>query len=96
MNSGTRNERDGRYTLASEISHTDVDGYTIILDCRNGVYIGLNGVASEILGMLCAGERLADVSDAIARDYQIDVAVAHHDAEACVTELVSRGVMRAV
>ncbi len=67
-----------------------VGGETMLLDLASGTYFGLDDVGGKIWDQLEGGASLAQVCDAIERDYAVDRQVLEHDVLKLAAELAEK------
>ena len=84
------------FEIAQHIARTDVEGYTVVLDSKKGVYFGLNRIASDVLEMLAAGQSVGAVNEELAKRYKCDPVIVEHDLFKYVAELFGRGIVEPV
>lgn len=65
----------------------------IVLDLKGGEYYGLPAVGARIWELLLDGKSLVHVADAIAREYDVDRAIAEDDVIRLVIELRDKGLL---
>ena len=72
---------------------TDLGSEQIILSLRTGMYHGVGEVAGRIWELVRQPVRVSDVRDAIAKQYDIDVARVERDVLAFLGQLASEGLI---
>ncbi len=61
-----------RLVASTEQVSCEIDDETVILSLRTGEYYGLNPVAAQIWQLLQEEQTVADVRDALLREYDVD------------------------
>lgn len=74
--------------LAPGTSLTDIEGKSVLFSVKTGDTYGLNDTAAEMLRLSIA-QGVAQAAEAIARDYDIDVADVRADLDALMRELTA-------
>lgn len=68
-------------------------GEEVILDLDSGTYFGLNAVGADVWRRLDTPQRLSDVCDALAAQYDVDRATLDRDVLDLVAELHDNGLV---
>lgn len=72
----------------------DLEGEAVLLNMKTGVYFGLNATATRMWHLLLEQGRLATVRDAIADEYDVEVAACTADLLRFVDGLVAQGLVK--
>lgn len=84
---------DSVVMAATEQISCDLAGEGAILDLRSGVYYGLNQTGAFIWERIKEPVPVREIRDAIAAEYEVDVAHCERDLFRILTELVDRGLV---
>jgi hypothetical protein len=76
---------------AGDVLATSFDDDLVLLNLKDGVYYGLEGVGTRIWALIQRPTRVADIRDTIAAEYEVDPEVCETDLRALLGELVKRG-----
>ena len=79
--------------VAKDQVSSDLAGEAVILNLRTGMYYGLNPVGARIWGLLSTPTRVADVRDAIVRQYEVDLDRCEQDLLAVLHQLATHGLI---
>jgi len=80
-----------RIRAADDIMASAFEAELVLLNLRDGVYYGLEGVASRIWSLIQRPATVADIRDAIVAEYDVDPKRCEADLELLLEELVERG-----
>ena len=80
----------------SDLAMADLDGRSVVLNLRAGAYIGFNGVASEIWGMLSEPCRVARIFDALSQTHDVDADTLSRDVLPFLQTLIDKRLARPV
>ena len=72
---------------------SDLAGEVILLSLQTGQYYGLDQVGARIWELVQRPTRVADIRDAIVREYQVGLEQCEHDVLDLVRELVTEGLI---
>jgi hypothetical protein len=72
---------------------SDLDGETVVLSMQDARYYGLDGVAARIWELLREPVRVADVRDAILREYDVPPAQCEADLFAFLHDLAAKSLL---
>jgi hypothetical protein len=72
---------------------SDLAGEVILLSLQTGQYYGLDQVGARIWELVQRPTRVADIRDAIVREYEVDLEQCEHDVLVLVRELVTEGLI---
>jgi hypothetical protein len=75
---------------------TSLSGEAVILGLRDSVYYGLDGVGAFIWSRLQTPVPLADVAEAITREFDVGVEDATRDLLSLANDLLARGLLERV
>jgi hypothetical protein len=81
---------------ATDVLTGEFDTDAVILDLRDGVYYGLEGVGARIWSLLQHPTSLHALRDAIVAEYEVEPARCLADLRELCAELVRRGLVRTV
>jgi hypothetical protein len=87
---------DTHIVAASDVLTGEFDTDAVILDLRDGVYYGLEGVGARIWSLLQRPTSLPALRDAIVAEYDVEAARCLADLRELCAELLRRGLIRAV
>ena len=79
--------------LRSGVISRDLKGEEIVLDLESGEYFSLDEVGSRIWSGLCRGLSEDEIVAEVVREWEVESAVARHDVDRLVDELVARGLL---
>ncbi len=65
----------------------------VILDLASGAYFGLDAVGADMWRLIESGKTLAEICDAVERDYDVARDVLEADARALLDDLAARGLI---
>jgi hypothetical protein len=71
-----------------EVAAKVMDGEAIMINLSNGMYYSMDGVGGLIWSLIDDGYNLEQVASAVARRYEVDLAVARADVERLAAELL--------
>jgi len=57
---------DDRLALSDQVVIRELSGESVLLDLKNGLYFGLNGVGTKVWNLVAQGGSLKDVNAALA------------------------------
>lgn len=100
-NESTANPRDNAggitgFRVSSHVLFTSIDGQAVLMDKKNGTYLGLDDVGSCIWEGLAGGKSLAEVSDIILRQYDVHEKELEQDMQVFIEVLLVRGLIEAI
>ena len=72
---------------------SEVSGETVILGLRDGVYYGLDPVGTLVWRMLDRPRSVAELRDAVVREYEVEPERCEADLLALLSELARRGLV---
>lgn len=76
---------------AGDVLATTFDDELVLLNLRDGVYYGLEGVGSRIWSLIQRPTPVVEIRDAITAEYDVEPARCESDLTNLLGELVSRG-----
>lgn len=85
--------RDSIIVAAKEQSSSDLEGETIILNLKSGVYYGLKAVGAGIWNLLQEPRTVSEIRDAILVKYQVEPEQCEGDLLNLLRELESEGLV---
>lgn len=89
----SRLTRETRIVVAGDQVSADLEGETVILSMRDGVYYGLDRVGSRIWHAFAAPVALGDVLRLILEEFDVEEPQAWADLERLVGELLANGLV---
>lgn len=85
-----------RIEIAPHVHFTEVEGDYVLMDTKQGVYLGLDPVASHIWQSLSEHGDLDRAAQAVCERFEVEEDRAAADVKAWTDELVRRGLVRRV
>ncbi len=82
-----------RVRIPAEVLARQVGEETVILHLEKGAYFGLDPIGARIWQLLAEDITLAEVCDAIEREYEAPRAEIEHDLLSLVDELLAQGLV---
>lgn len=82
-----------RYVVPPDVVCEELDGETVILNLRTGMYFALNGTATRVWKSIAACGDVADVCEAIAREYGEPLKKVEADVAALLSQLTARSLL---
>jgi hypothetical protein len=82
-----------RVKLDEDLQLTVVDGSTVVLDAKNGVYLGTNDVGARIIELLRAHGDSERAVAVILDEYAVSEEAVRRDVQKLIDELTSRGLL---
>jgi hypothetical protein len=82
-----------RVHASEDVVVRELEGESVLLNLATGVYFGLDTVGTRIWQLIEQHGRLADVRDAITREFEVDADAAGHDLRELVDEMAARGLV---
>ncbi len=82
-----------RVKLDEDLQLTVLDGSTIVLDAKNGVYLGTNDVGTRIIELLRAHGDSERVVAIILEEYAVSEEAVRRDVGKLMDDLTSRGLL---
>ena len=76
---------------AADVLATAFDDELVLLNLRDGVYYGLEGVGTRIWSLIQRPMPVAEIRNALTEEFDVDPARCEEDLRAILGELVSRG-----
>ena len=73
---------------------TNLDGETVILNLSRGTYFGLNDVGTIVWQALQQRATIADLRDAVVREFEVAGEVAEADVRSLLAEMIDAGLVR--
>lgn len=87
---------DAVVVAARDQVSADLEGEAVILNLADGVYYGLDGVGARIWELLREPRTAAELRDAVAAEFEVDVGTAWRDLAGLLEELLERGLVELV
>ena len=84
--------RDHPKPSPNAVSET-VDGQAVIINLQRGTYISLNETGSFLWDRLDGETSLESIAQALAKDYDVDIAITRPDVLALARELLAEGLI---
>jgi hypothetical protein len=85
--------RESRVAVSRDAVSAALDGETVILGMRDGVYYGLDTVGSRIWTLAAQPTTLGAIHDAIVAEYRVAPEVAWNDLLALAHDLIAAGLL---
>ncbi|RBP48284.1 PqqD family protein [Arenicella xantha] len=82
-----------KYQLAANISLTQVDDESVLLDLDAGTYFGLNAVGTSFLQLLEAKSSFPEAVSTVQSQYDAPAEQVQHDLTELLTTLVDQGLI---
>lgn len=82
-----------RVRVAEQVLSRDLDGETVLLDLRSGVYFSLEEVGARIWALLTEGKTLADTLRCLLAEYDVAASRCASDLVGFVEQLRARGLV---
>lgn len=76
---------------ASDVLATAFDDDLVLLNLRDGVYYGLEGVGTRVWSLIQQPRPLAEIRDALTEEFDVDPGRCERDLRALLGDLVKRG-----
>ncbi len=73
---------------------TNLDGETVILNLSRGTYFGLNDAGTIVWQALQRPATIADLRDAVVREFEVAAEVAEADVRSLLAEMIDAGLVR--
>ena len=77
--------------VAEDILASAFEEELVLLNLRDGVYYGLQGVASRIWSLIQRPTTVPEIRDALVAEYEVDPSRCEADLKGLLSELVERG-----
>lgn len=87
---------DARFVAASDVLTGEFETDAVILDLRDGVYYGLDGVGARMWSLLQRPTSLRALRDAIVAEYDVEPARCLADLQELCAQLLKRGLIGVV
>lgn len=71
----------------------NIDGESIILNLKDGLYYGLDPVGARIWGLLQEPKTIQQIQDILLAEYEVEPEVCSYDLRDLLQELVGRGLI---
>ena len=84
---------DTRLTIPPQVISRLVGDETVLLDLKSGEYFGLDGVSKSIWDAISEGKTLAETTDDVVSEYEVDEARAQSDVLEFASTLVEKGLL---
>jgi hypothetical protein len=79
--------RSSRPLVAPDVVFAEVDGDTVLLDGRSGVYYALNQVGTRLWALIVDGAALGEIHDTLLAEYDVPSDVLWADLTRLVVEM---------
>lgn len=80
-----------RVAAVKDVLATAFEDEMVLLNLKDGVYYGLEGVGSRVWSLIQEPTAIEDIRDAITEEFDVSPARCEKDVRALIDELVSRG-----
>jgi Coenzyme PQQ synthesis protein D (PqqD) len=84
---------DSTVVVAKEQISSDLDGESIILNIKSGVYYGLNAVGANIWNLIQQPKTISEIQDALLTKYEVEPEQCDRDLLAMLQELETEGLI---
>jgi hypothetical protein len=84
---------ESRYAGNPDVSRAALEGESVLLNLKNGVYYGLNRIGTVVWDLLMKEQSLETVLAAVRARYDVSEEVARADVAALVTQLRDEGLI---
>jgi hypothetical protein len=85
---------DNRVAPTDQVIIRELNGESVLLDLKSGVYFGLNGVGTRAWNLMTQGGSLRDVNVALTGEYDAPAAVIENELLRFAAELCDHGLCR--
>jgi hypothetical protein len=82
-----------KVAVAPGVVFAEVDGDTVLLDGRSGVYYALNDVGTRCWALICEGRLLGDIHKTVRREYEVPPEVLWADLTKLVDEMTKNSLV---
>ena len=79
--------RSSRPVVAPEVVAAEVDGDTVLLDGRSGLYYALNQVGTRLWTLIAEGAALGEIHDVLLAEYDVPTQVLWADLTTLICDL---------
>lgn len=80
-------------SVTKDAVHCDVEDEVVILGLKDGVYYGLNPVGAFIWNLIQKPKTVAEIRDAVLKEYDVEKEVCENDLMELLTELSDKGLV---
>lgn len=84
------------FKLSQDVSLTEVDDESVLLDLKSGQYFGLNDVGTVLIQRLLAGESVEQAVGHIETEFNAPAEQIARDVTALISEMSSKQLLQAV
>lgn len=85
---------DTRLVRSADLVASEMDGDLVMMDMSRGEYYGLGGVGPRLWALLEQPHSLAELVDAICREYAVEASVCRADILGFLEQLAAHGAVR--
>lgn len=84
---------DSFVRINKDMTHSDLEGETVILDLKSGVYYGLNETGTSIWNLIQRPQSVQEIISAILLKYKIEPERCERDVKSLLQELADNGLI---
>lgn len=81
------------FTRHPDLVCTDMDGDTVMMSIERGEYFGIGGVGPKVWALLAQPASIAQLTEAICDEYEVDPSTCEVDLQMFLDELLKRGLV---
>lgn len=84
---------DIRWKKSQHCIDRSLDGETVLLDLKTGIYYSLNEVGSAVWLKLREGATAVEIAETVSSDYEVEPAAARADIDELIRDLASENLI---
>ncbi|MCG5062166.1 MAG: PqqD family protein [Limnoraphis sp. WC205] len=84
---------DSFVRINKDMTHSDLEGETVILDLKSGVYYGLNETGTSIWNLIQRPQSVQEIISAILLKYNIEPQLCEQEVKNLLQELANNGLI---
>jgi len=85
--------RNSRLVVVPGVVFAEVDGDTVLLDGRSGVYYALNQIGTRLWALIIGGAALGEIHDVLLEEYDVPAEVLWGDLTRLVGEMTDNALV---
>jgi hypothetical protein len=85
--------RSSRLVVVPGVVFAEVDGDTVLLDGRSGVYYALNQIGTRLWALIIGGAALGEIHDVLLKEYDVPAEVLWADLTRLVGEMTDNALV---
>jgi hypothetical protein len=85
--------RSSRLVVVPGVVFAEVDGDTVLLDGRSGVYYALNQIGTRLWALIIGGAALGEIHDVLLEEYDVPAEVLWADLTRLVGEMTDNALV---